>query len=1275
MSKYSTDIIDENGQKIFNNSIDANYVQIQPAGSNDKTPDIDGFLRLRDGKGNYLNKKLDYQLKSTTELKNNKFTFSKKVIQYQLSCNVPTLTFVVDISKKKTYWYYIRDHIEELNLNKDYGSKTVDLTPFEIKGDSKHLKEIWEKIASPEKPPVKAGTSVSGELETSTLQEDASYEVQSTINYDTLSEYQSELDLARELIKQKKPKAAIDLLEDLKKRVWYKADNLVKFRLLSNLGASKLALEEEVEASKFFIEAYQYNKDDEKALSNLSLAYLLTGDKENAVVYARKTLEKNPSNEQGLSVLLQASNKKERDAFLKTLSGTAKNTPEVYFSLGFVEYKNKDFEQSESYLRKALDSDKDKSLEIISFLAGVLIEKNIPKMRQLDAEGVKEKDNPDIEEAIELYTQAWKQVEQTDLVKAKLSWLINISFAKRILGRINEAIIDAKKAYELNPDNIDATKNYALILWEKKEYDEAYNLLEPFKESKDFLQASYLMALIKRDEKDFDSAILLIKEQLENKDIPEYHREDGLALIVETYLMDGRVDDAENLIKTELEKDPKSIQLLVFKAKLLKNRQDLKGASEQIRLAYSLLTSETPYTDKAMVASQLYGLKLFVQARDLYEEIIDKTVYSELSYRLLYCYYETNNYAKALALSDSLIEKHGDIVDLLKLQIAIYDEQGNLGKVKELHERLLTLNPKDTRAKIQLGFVLLRLGELDQLDKHLDEDFDLSELSLMERYRFAYLLSIRSKSQKFLDTLYETRRKFYDDEDAHKEYIKLFFMRTQITDNLLGITTAGDGVAVYFKTPEGKVEYYVVDDRDDASKALHEIRLDEELAKKLIGKKVGDKISISKSNIVEIVELKNKYVHALHESMGLHQSLFSNAKDLQSFRVGEPKKEGELPEGFDAIEEQITKQYEHTLQVQGLYKDKKITIGAFAHLIGKNLIEVWGGLVADEKLGISCCFGTLEERTQSVSHLIEGVRIVIDPIALLTFKSLEIGNLLIKDYGKFGIAQSTIDLIRELLTQLEPIKDKGYHSLGKQEDQLTFWDYSPEQVQKNIKYLEDLLDWIKENCDILPINKVEDISKKKREELEKLFGIASVDTLLLCRESNTLLLSDDERMRALGKGEYGINGIWTQALLMDALNKQVISEEQYDEFVIKLVGLNYFYTSVTGLNMFFALKKASWKLEEPFKSFLKIIEPPFSDINSALHVSVDFIYYIFTKQTILGDTNEVIFSVLDSLTKGRRTGDVIKALRRSLEQKFHLLPLDLERINVLIDVWSQGKVY
>ena len=153
MSKYTMqDTIEENGRKIFENALDTNYFLLNDFAKTvgkDKYPDIDGQIRLRDGNRTYLNRYLHYQLKSHQQIKKpEKYYCPRKIINYLIDTNVPTILFVVDVDRQRTYWIFIDAQIESnLNLKKDNKGRSFYLTSNEINNNSPELNAKWLKFA------------------------------------------------------------------------------------------------------------------------------------------------------------------------------------------------------------------------------------------------------------------------------------------------------------------------------------------------------------------------------------------------------------------------------------------------------------------------------------------------------------------------------------------------------------------------------------------------------------------------------------------------------------------------------------------------------------------------------------------------------------------------------------------------------------------------------------------------------------------------------------------------------------------------------------------------------------------------------------------------------------------------------------------------------------------------------------------------------------------------------------------------------------------------
>ena len=145
---------------------------------------------------------------------------------------------------------------------------------------------------------------------------DAVREIKSQLDVNTSTsivakEHQEQIDNARKVLKRHKPKTAFELLETLKNRIWVDASEDLKFSILTNMAAARLALNDEQEAAELLIKAFRHKPEDEVALSNRALAHFLRGEMEKAANYATQTLEISDDNINARVVIIHLSSKKE----------------------------------------------------------------------------------------------------------------------------------------------------------------------------------------------------------------------------------------------------------------------------------------------------------------------------------------------------------------------------------------------------------------------------------------------------------------------------------------------------------------------------------------------------------------------------------------------------------------------------------------------------------------------------------------------------------------------------------------------------------------------------------------------------------------------------------------------------------------------------------------------------------------------------------------------------------------------------------------------------
>jgi len=1091
-------------------------------------------------------------------------------------------------------------------------------------------------------------------------------------------EYQAELDHSRDLLNSYNPKQALEFLQKLKERIWSKALPFVKYRLLTNSGAAKLAMNEEREAGKLFLEALQYNPQDEKALCNAALGNLLLGELEKAKTTAEKVLETNPANTGAYSIIIQASSATERfEDIISKVPEPHRNSRECAFAMADQARNKGKPEEAKKWLQTAIKNDSDDLPELKAALGEIMLDLVLQDPRISKAHAISPSDKETIEEAVKLLTAAWERVSATDLRKARLGWVVNRGIAKGLLGDSDGAIKDMDTALEVEPSNPIFIKYRAMLAHEGQDNEKSIALFKKILDAPETPEAPLMLAEVLLDEKHPDEAVTVILHFLETSS-PRPLRAEANRLLIQAYIDLKNFQEAQKISDSSHAADPNGVLNLVDAARISRFSGSSEDAIALLREAAKYVTDSTPFREVYPLANELYSLEQFDDAAKLYETLADKKVDSPLTRRLLNCYYRSGEKGKALEICRSLEKQYGPLRYVSEIQSAIEEEIGDLPEAKRVCRRYLDRFPNDLNMKLRLAVVHFRSGDEAKLDEFLNSPLDVDALSLEASVQIANLYEARGFGLKTLEVMYQTRRRFFKDGQAHLKYIGFMFQKQKDAERLLDVEKVTVDTAVCVQDDFNQRQWYVIENRKDSDLSRGEMSSEHPLARKLLGKCIGDQVLLKESEFArecgKIIGIKSKYVHALHESLSLFPKVFPDTPGLIGVRAGTAGETGETPPGLQPILNLVTKQHDVHLKVQQFYKEGTLTIGAFANLVGKSVLEVWAGLMAKPDLGLRCCLGNPLERSRAISLLADKPKLIVEPISLLTLHEINAGDIVPRAFGKLGIAQSTIDLLRETLQERKGVWSKGFMAIGKDGDKFTKEEITAEDVERNVKHLEAILKWIEDNCEIIPCTAALGMKSKRKQQLDQLIGPIFADSVLIASEPGNALYSDDERLRSFAEAEFNVSGVWTQILLMASVGSGHLERDRYNQMVIKLAALNYRHTSIDALVLIEAARLSGWSPSPPYSIAVKVLGGKSCDEHSALNVGTNFLYELWKQPILAHQRDYLMLSLLDSITAERKPGPVLEKLTAHVRRRFLLLPLAERRILELIGAWKQVHV-
>ncbi len=1093
------------------------------------------------------------------------------------------------------------------------------------------------------------------------------------------SEYEAALNDSRDLINEYKPLVALEFLNRLKDRIWSKADSNTRYRLLTNIGASNIALNDIQEGAKCFIEALQHNSDDEKALLNAALGHIILEQREEAKQLVRTVLKRNPASSRAYSMLVQSKIDQPYETVLGCVPKAYRNSPEVAFELGKMAAHHGKLKAAKKWLERGIEWESADVIEIKVVLGLILIEMLPDGMEGFVVGQIDEDTQSIIDRIIELFTEAWKKVKDTDLKSVKHAWVAQRGLILRLKKEYEQAAKDLDIALELCPDNPLYKKFRAVVALESGDVQKAKVLFEELISSN---QPGVVIPLadIYSQTGQYDDAIKILKDYIEQH--PDHNLlEEVKRSLADTYLKKGDLDSAEGLVNKMRAEDPTNILSLVVAAKILVEKGQKPDALSLLQEARNYALDTGSIRERDAVAEELQKLEQYSDAVALYEKIADRTQYTPLTRKLLCCYYQTGELGQALEICQNILKQKEPSSEIIELAAGIQEELGNLSESRRLCERYLAVHPDDELMRLRKASLDFRTQAFNEVDRYLQSDIDTSKLDLVHILHLAEIYSARGHRRKTVDLLYETLRKHYNDGQAHEKYIFECFLCNQGDDAWLNATQADVDTAICVEDESGQRIWYVIEDREDVEIDRNEIHPSHQIAQQLLGKSVGEEIVLRDSPLGQekgkIIEVKSKYVHACLDSMENFETRFPDASGLHHLTIQGLDSDNQeyVWQQLEPILQQVRNRSEGIDNAIDIYKKGKITIGALANAVNEHPIDIWDSLICGGCVGIRCCGGNEREREVALELLQnQNITLVVDLITLMNIYVLEVHDIVVETFGKLGIAQSTIDEIRQKIYEIHGMQGRSLMTMGYEGGQYIRREITEEELKRKSEHLENLVVWIRKNCEVLPVSAAGNMDREQREKLEKLLGKSFHDTVLLASETDKLLWSDESMLRLLAKKEYNADGIWTQIVLMKCQELNKLDDSTYQKTVIHLVLSNYRHTTINGDTLIEAARQSEWQLDLPLDQILRTLSGKYCGEDSAIGVAVNFFYQLWREPFMPYSNSTLIFAVLDAITEERDRRAVLAKFMQAINNKFYLLPFAIKEIEKTVRAWGDSHV-
>ena len=1057
-----------------------------------------------------------------------------------------------------------------------------------------------------------------------------------------------------ELRKSNKHRTVIELLSKIKSEKWQHLSKEQQYNVVLNLAVTYHELKEDALAAQHFLELLDFQLKLEETYSYVALAYAILKDFSQAQLYAEKSLAINPSNINAyLAQILARTPLASSNEIKQIVPHSLQENPTIQVNIALSLDREGRHEEAISILTKTAEQHPTMDIfrgELLNSLGASHIESlgfhRLPPPYEL-----KENDRVLITTVRKMFAEAWDFYKNTDLQNSRVYILTNLGTTNSLLGDAQDAISDMTAAFKLSPSFAILLNLWVLYkddLKNRRWVTQQADQLSLSDEQKVLLLE--MKTEVAYEDGTFNTLLVEATGFLHNVINPNTQRDIEI-LIIEYNFQLGKNDEAQVLTDKFLERWPADKMGYFFKARLADMASDPAEVRYWIELALSVeeMNEGDPFLSRAMQI--LYKLRQYdLIIKTLKDKPIDRYVPS-LNYLLL-AQLESGNHAEAASLAEHwhrLYPSNPRFVDILG---SIQIETGLYHTAIQTFNRYLEDYPNDRIIRLKLGTAYYKSLQFEESIKIFDGISDYTGLPPHVGFQAADAYCKAGEQSKGYDLAYEIRRQNYQKIEAHQEYIRVLTASPLDEQTPIQLNEVTLDTAVTISDTLGVLQTFVIVEHPVLT---DEVKPGDLLSHQLINKKIGEEISIPSQKFT-ITNIISKHTHAYQDSIKQLGSRFANQGNI---------KVGNFREGADpiaVIKELISLtsgQSEKAEQPAPDISPNSLPMCMRAIRRGQTAVAFWYDLTDPNAVGIDS-----QMLGESFDWAIEQIRdqtlpILFDVTSLLAMRAIGALNNVVNIKKRIWVTESTMHLIQAEVFTLKNLP-KNIPSIAEVEFPISEQSRIQEARSARINELESLLAWIKANVTIV----YPKLSNNFNEDSHIItaIGRSYFDIRQISTENSVLLVTDDRNYR-MWCNQEGAKGISTIALLQGIEKNSGISEIQLQAYYISMLKIHYLLVPVDGQALIELLIETGFAVGFPFSHATLWIADPFSNVETASTIVVDFLYKLYQETTLIETRKNAIQFILKRFAGGRTFEQLSEVFMPNLKARFSMMPSQLREIH------------
>ena len=232
-----------------------------------------------------------------------------------------------------------------------------------------------------------------------------------------------------------------------------------------------------------------------------------------------------------------------------------------------------------------------------------------------------------------------------------------------------------------------------------------------------------------------------------------------------------------------------------------------------------------------------------------------------------------------------------------------------------------------------------------------------------------------------------------------------------------------------------------------------------------------------------------------------------------------------------------------------------------------------------------------------------------------------------------------------------------------------------EEAEKQKAVFEEYSDCIEKHVAVIPVPQLATLAPERRDLAENILGHYGLESALLALSPGYVWWVDDFAAGEIAKAEFGVERVWTQAIVEHLARLGLLERVLADETYAKLIGFNYQVTH-SGSVMAAALRVSNGSVDAfPMRQVIRAFEPAVSGSrNVAFHLLAEFIVRLTYEPTLPETRCIAMKALLNAFPNDPTTNAQLAAFRSQCAALMALNPIAQADFVKCFDQWDRERL-